>query len=107
VLATGIPFRGHGQHDRFLTELARLMPQVAGVRRFGSAALDLAFVAAGRYEGFWERSLKPWDMAAGVLIVKEAGGTVTDPSGGEKYLESGDVVASNGALHRSLLPELK
>ena len=75
------------------------MDKTAGVRRFGAAALDLAWVAAGRYEGFWEMKLKPWDVAAGLLLVKEAGGYVTDFDGRDKSLESGDVVAANDRIH--------
>jgi myo-inositol-1(or 4)-monophosphatase len=77
------------------------MPQVAGVRRFGAAALDLAWVAAGRYEGFWELNLNPWDIAAGVLMVREAGGFVTDERGGDP-LVTGTVVAANPHLHGRL-----
>jgi myo-inositol-1(or 4)-monophosphatase len=100
MFATGIPFAAVAQHRRlaFARTLGTVMPQVAGVRRFGAAALDLAWVAAGRYDGFWELGLKPWDMAAGLLIVREAGGYATDPSGGDP-MESGDVVAANPHLH--------
>jgi myo-inositol-1(or 4)-monophosphatase len=79
------------------------MGQVAGVRRFGSAALDLAYVAAGRYDGYWERNIKAWDMAAGLLLVKEAGGVVSDLTGGVKLYETGGVLATNDILHRPLL----
>jgi myo-inositol-1(or 4)-monophosphatase len=95
VLGTGIPFLGHGQHARFLKELHQISQRVAGVRRFGSAALDLAWVAAGRLDGFWERDLQPWDIAAGLLLVTEAGGRVTDVDGGEEMLAKGSVVAGN------------
>jgi myo-inositol-1(or 4)-monophosphatase len=100
MFATGIPFAAVAQHRRlaFARTLGAIMPQVAGVRRFGAAALDLAWVAAGRYDGFWELGLKPWDMAAGLLIVREAGGYATDPTGGDP-MESGDVVAANPHLH--------
>jgi myo-inositol-1(or 4)-monophosphatase len=77
VLATGIPHRGSAHHLTFATELAHIRDRVGGVRRFGSAALDLAWVACGRFDGFWERGLKPWDVAAGNLLVREAGGVVT------------------------------
>ncbi|MFZ4410015.1 MAG: inositol monophosphatase family protein [Paracraurococcus sp.] len=101
LFATGIPFAGVPRKAEFSQILARLMPQVAGVRRFGSAALDLAWVAAGRYDGYWELGIKKWDMAAGLVMVREAGGFVTDPEGGDPYLE-GNVVAGNQVLHGKL-----
>ena len=107
VLATGIPFLGHGQHAKFLKELHQISQRVAGVRRFGAAALDLAFVAAGRFDGFWERDLKPWDLAAGLLLVSEAGGKLTDLDGGEDVLGTGAVLASNLELHPLVLEKLK
>jgi myo-inositol-1(or 4)-monophosphatase len=107
VVATGIPFLGHGQHARFLKELHQISQRVAGVRRFGSAALDLAYVAAGRFDGYWERDLKPWDMAAGVLMVTEAGGKVTDAEGGEDMLAQGSICAANLDIHPLLLERLK
>jgi myo-inositol-1(or 4)-monophosphatase len=107
VLATGIPFLGHGQHARFLKELHQISQRVAGVRRFGSAALDLAWVAAGRYDGYWERDLKPWDIAAGLLMVTEAGGKVTDVDGGADMLKTGSVVAGNLDMHPLLLERLR
>ena len=79
----------------------------AGVRRMGTASLDLAFVAAGRYEGFWEAGLKPWDIAAGLLLVQEAGGFVTDFAGGKSMLATGDVVAGNPKVHKPFLDLLK
>ncbi len=82
----------------FAHTLGALMPQVAGIRRFGAAALDLAWVAAGRYDGFWELGLHRWDMAAGILLVREAGGYATDPAGGEP-LDTGNLVAANAHLH--------
>jgi len=104
LFATGIPFAivPPRRQLAFARTLATLMPQVAGIRRFGAAALDLAWVAAGRYEGFWELGLKPWDMAAGLLIVREAGGFVTDPHGGADPLASGEVVAGNPHMHEPL-----
>jgi len=98
LFATGIPFANVPKRAEFSTTLARLMPQVAGIRRFGSAALDLAWLAAGRYDGYWELGLKPWDCAAGIIMVKEAGGYVTDPEGGDAW-PSGNVVAGNTHLH--------
>jgi myo-inositol-1(or 4)-monophosphatase len=104
VFATGIPFAAVTPARRlaFARTLGTLMPNVAGVRRFGSAALDLAWVAAGRYDGYWELGLKPWDFAAGLLIVREAGGYATDPSGGGDPRNSGDIVAGNPHLHAPL-----
>ena len=104
LVTTGIPHRGRDGHPRFLKEMDIMMREVAGIRRTGSAALDLAFVAAGRFDAYWERNLKPWDLAAGIVIVREAGGFVTDLDGSEKMLESGDVVAANSSLHKALLP---
>jgi myo-inositol-1(or 4)-monophosphatase len=103
MFATGIPFAAVSPARRlaFARTLGTLMPQVAGIRRFGAAALDLAWVAAGRYEGFWELGLKRWDIAAGVLIVREAGGYVTDPHDGDPMAE-GDVVAANPYMHPML-----
>ncbi len=107
VLCTGIPHLGRGDHGRFLRELATLMPMVAGVRRTGSAALDLAWLAAGRFDGFWERDLSPWDMAAGILLIREAGGYASDFRGGDAMLEKGEIVAGNELIHRQLLATLK
>jgi myo-inositol-1(or 4)-monophosphatase len=78
-----------------------LMQEVAGIRRSGSAALDLAFVAAGRFDAYWERNLKPWDLAAGIVIVREAGGSVSDLAGKDKFLENGDILAANMTLHKA------
>jgi myo-inositol-1(or 4)-monophosphatase len=103
LVATGIPYLGRPGHDEFLSELPRVMGQVAGVRRFGAAALDLCFVAAGRFDAFWERGLSPWDVAAGIVILREAGGTVSDLNGGDAYLEGGHILASNSTLHPALL----
>ncbi|CAI9119861.1 inositol monophosphatase family protein [Brytella acorum] len=106
VFATGIPFAKVPAQRRlpFARTLGALMPQVAGIRRFGAAALDLAWVAAGRYEGFWEIGLKPWDCAAGILLVREAGGYVTDENGREIANFDGDltVVAGNAHMHGPL-----
>lgn len=107
VLATGIPYLGHGQHARFLKELHQVSQRVAGVRRFGAAALDLAWVAAGRMDGFWERDLSAWDLAAGVLLVTEAGGKVTTAEGGEDILAAGSVCAANLDLHPLILERLR
>jgi myo-inositol-1(or 4)-monophosphatase len=107
VLATGIPFLGHGQHGRFLKELHQVSQRVAGVRRFGSAALDLAWVAAGRFDGYWERDLKPWDIAAGTLLVTEAGGKVTSADGGDDMLAKGSICAGNLDIHPLLVDRLE
>ena len=106
IIATGIPFLGHGQHAKFLKELHQISQRVAGVRRFGSAALDLAWVAAGRFDGYWERDLNAWDLAAGILLVTEAGGRVTDAEGGNLVLQSGTIVAGNLEIHPLLLDRL-
>ncbi len=107
LLATGIPFKGRGGYDEFEYELSAFMRQVAGIRRFGAASLDLAYVAAGRFDGFWERNLQPWDIAAGVLLVREAGGFVTDINGGRRMLETGHLIAANDRLHGRMLGVLK
>jgi myo-inositol-1(or 4)-monophosphatase len=95
IFATGLPFGGRGDLPQTLQDLARLLPATAGVRRFGSAALDMAYVAAGRYEGFWERRLNAWDMAAGIIIVKEAGGFVQPLNPEGNILEDGEVICAN------------
>ncbi len=102
LFATGIPFAKVQRKAEFSATLARLMPHVAGVRRFGSAALDLAWVAAGRYDGYWELGLNRWDIAAGLVLVREAGGLITDPAGGENFYASGDVVCGNPVLQPKL-----
>ena len=107
VIATGTPHHGRGDHPGYMKELSAIMPEVAGIRRCGAAALDLAWVAAGRFDGFWERELSPWDMAAGLLLIREAGGYVTDLDGGEKILEKGNIVAGNESMHRQLLELLR
>jgi len=107
LFATGIPFMGRDGHEIFIKELEAVMAASAGVRRFGAAALDLAFVAAGRYDGFWERGLSSWDMAAGMLLVREAGGMITDFAGRDRMLESGDIIATNASLDRDFRQLLK
>jgi myo-inositol-1(or 4)-monophosphatase len=104
VFATGIPFAVVSPRNRmaFARTLGALMPQVAGVRRFGAAALDLAWVAAGRYDGYWEFGVHPWDVCAGMLLVREAGGFATDPSGGDPR-DTADIVSANPHLHAKLL----
>ena len=103
LIGTGFPFREVGNLDQYMTQLRNVMTSTAGVRRPGAAALDLAWVAAGRIDGFWEMGLSPWDMAAGALMVREAGGLVADFAGEEKYLESGRVVAANGKIFGAFL----
>lgn len=98
VFATGVPFGGRPDLPATLQDLARLMPAVAGVRRFGAAALDLAYVAAGRYDGFWERGLNPWDVAAGILIVREAGGFVEALEPGGSVIEARSLVIGNAEV---------
>jgi myo-inositol-1(or 4)-monophosphatase len=107
VLATGIPFMGRPGHATFLKELHQVASKVSGVRRFGSAALDLAYVAAGRYDGYWERGLGRWDMAAGILFVTEAGGVVSDADGGGDPLGAGTICVGNSDLHPQILARLK
>ena len=107
VIGTGIPHSGRPAHDVFLKELGAVMASSAGVRRMGAAALDLAWTAAGRLDGFWERHLKPWDLAAGIVILREAGGYVTDADGKDAMLDKGSVVAGNEPIHRHLLKLLK
>ncbi|HEY8352611.1 MAG TPA: inositol monophosphatase family protein [Sphingomonadales bacterium] len=99
LVATGIPHQGREGDGFFSAELAAIMPQVAGVRRFGAATLDLAYVAAGRYDAFWESGLSPWDIAAGVILVQEAGGMITEFTGRGEMLKTGQVLASNGFVH--------
>jgi myo-inositol-1(or 4)-monophosphatase len=102
VIMTGVPHRGRGDHDAYLAQLSRVMKAVAGIRRSGSASLDLAWVAAGRCDGYWEQDLQPWDIAAGIVLLREAGGFVTDMSGGKAMLETGGLVAGNETIQRGL-----
>ncbi|TFI56774.1 inositol monophosphatase [Sphingomonas parva] len=102
LIATGIPYFGHGQLPRFQRILEAVAPSVAGIRRNGSAALDLAWVAAGRFDGFWEEDLQYWDLAAGLLLVREAGGFVTDFRGSEAGIAKGQILAANDQLHSKL-----
>jgi myo-inositol-1(or 4)-monophosphatase len=102
VIGTGMPFIDYGDHGLFAAELAAVMKEVAGIRRLGAAALDLAYVAAGRFDGFWERGLSPWDIAAGMLLVREAGGYASEIEGGHKMFENGSILAANDHLHLPL-----
>ena len=95
VIATGMPFAGKSGHAKFLTELHAIMPHTAGIRRYGAASLDLAWVAAGRFDGFFERGLKAWDIAAGIVLVREAGGYAGSLDGSGDVLETGHIVAGN------------
>src|SRR5215468_7999592 len=99
VVACGLPHHGKGDLALFRSEFAHVQDKVAGLRRFGAAALDLAWVAAGRLDGYWERDISPWDMAAGLLLVREAGGYVTDLDGGDAMLAKGHILAGNEAMH--------
>ncbi|HSX74897.1 MAG TPA: inositol monophosphatase family protein [Shinella sp.] len=102
VIGCGVPHLGRGNHGKFLVELRHVMGEVAGMRRLGSASLDLAYVAAGRFDGFWERDLAPWDLAAGILLIREAGGYATDLTGGSAMLDTGTVIAGNEYIHKAL-----
>ncbi|WPO41027.1 inositol monophosphatase family protein [Tardiphaga sp. 42S5] len=106
VIACGLPHIGRGDFELSRNEMAALQPKVAGLRRFGAASLDLAFVAAGRLDGYWERNLQPWDIAAGLILIKEAGGTVGDINGGD-VLTTGNVVAGNEFVHGALTKILR
>jgi myo-inositol-1(or 4)-monophosphatase len=106
VVATGIPHRGRAGHKRYLTEAETMMREVAGLRRTGAASIDLAWTAAGRFDAYWEYNLGAWDMAAGIVIVREAGGIATDLDGGTDMIEKGNVLVANTAIHKGLLPLL-
>ncbi|MBA2654931.1 MAG: inositol monophosphatase [Gammaproteobacteria bacterium] len=103
LLGTGFPFKNLHHIPLYMKIFEHILPQVSGIRRAGSAALDLAYVAAGRFDGFWELGLQQWDMAAGVLMIKEAGGLVCDFSGEENYLSQGDLIAGNPKVFKGLL----
>ena len=102
LVATGIPFAGHGDIAQWSRIFGAIAPEVAGIRRFGAAALDLAWVAAGRFDAYWESDLHIWDVAAGILLVKEAGGFVTDFRGGDRPVERNEFLAANDVLHSKL-----
>jgi myo-inositol-1(or 4)-monophosphatase len=101
VFATGLPWAGRSDLPQTLQDLGRLLPATSGVRRFGAASLDLAYVAAGRYEGFWERGLKPWDIAAGLIIVTEGGGMIDAVTPGDDIIGSGTIIAANNEIFDS------
>lgn len=110
LLGTGFPFKQQQHLDTYLATFKALFPMTAGIRRAGSAALDLAYVAAGRLDGFWEFGLQPWDMAAGVLLIQEAGGLVSDLSGGNDFMQTGNLISGNPkvfkAMHQHIRPHL-
>jgi myo-inositol-1(or 4)-monophosphatase len=107
LFATGAPFMGRPGHGRFLAELKAVLAISPGIRRCGAASLDMAGVAAGRYDGFWERGLNPWDVAAGILLVREAGGIVSDLDRGDRMLETGELLATNDVLYPQILQLLQ
>ena len=107
LLGTGFPFKNQDLLDTYLATFKALFKDTAGIRRPGSAALDLAYVAAGRIDGFWEFDLNPWDMAAGALLVQEAGGKVGDFAGGDDFLDSGNVIAGNLKVFEAMLKEIR
>lgn len=102
LFATGLPFMNRAHHPAYLEQLDAVLMSTSGARRFGAASLDLAWVAAGRYDGFWEIGLSPWDIAAGYIMVKEAGGYITDLEGKPKAMQTGNVLATNDSLHGEL-----
>jgi myo-inositol-1(or 4)-monophosphatase len=106
LIGTGFPFRDFERFDHYLAQLSRVVRGATGVRRPGSAAIDLADAAAGRLDGFWEQRLSAWDIAAGTLLVREAGGRVTDFAGRDLGIEHGEVLAGNPQIHRWLLEVL-
>ncbi len=107
IIATGLPMMGREGHDRALTEMAAVMASTAGVRRFGTASLDMAFVAEGRFDGYWELGIQSWDMAAGIVLLREAGGMIWDLEGGQDMLAKGSVLCANEYLQPQLLKLLK
>ena len=107
VVCCALPHHGRGDLALFRKEMGVIQDKVAGLRRFGAAALDLAYIAAGRFDAYWERGLAPWDFAAGVLLVREAGGYVTDLEGKERTMEAGDIIAGNETMHRQMLELLR
>lgn len=106
VVAVGIPFHGKPRHAQFAAEMERLTPRVGGIRRLGAGAVDLAYVACGRLDAYWEQSVSAWDIAAGVILVEEAGGVVTNTLGGELDLGGGTMLAATPAIHADLLEAL-
>ncbi|GAB4223870.1 MAG: inositol monophosphatase family protein [Kiloniellaceae bacterium] len=107
LVATGAPFAGRGDRPQFLGEIDAVMAATAGIRRWGAAALDLAYVAAGRFDAFWERGLAPWDIAAGLILVREAGGYVSEMNGKAITMASPSILASNNAIHSDAMKLLR
>jgi myo-inositol-1(or 4)-monophosphatase len=107
LITTGFPFRAKDMLDLYLHAFKRIFMRVSGIRRAGAAALDLAYLAAGRCDGFFELGLKPWDIAAGALLIREAGGIITDFGGGMDYLQTGNIVAGVPSIHKELLKEIR
>jgi myo-inositol-1(or 4)-monophosphatase len=107
IVTCGLPHMGRGDLALGAKEIAAVQGKVAGLRRFGAASLDLAWVAAGRFDAYWERNLSPWDIAGGLILVREAGGFVTDLAGGEDPVATCDVIAGNDTIHRELLKLLR
>ena len=107
LLGTGFPFKSLENLELWINTFRSLLSQSSGIRRAGSAALDLAYIASGRMDGFWEIDLMPWDMAAGCLLIQEAGGLLSDFSGGQAFLESGNIVAANSRIHAAILAEIQ
>jgi len=107
LVATGAPFAGRGDRPQFLGEIDAVMAATAGIRRWGAAALDLAYVAAGRFDAFWERGLAPWDIAAGLILVREAGGYVSEMNGKAITMASPSILASNNAIHSDVMKLLR
>jgi myo-inositol-1(or 4)-monophosphatase len=107
VIACGLPHIGRGDHELSRLEMTEIQDKVAGLRRFGAAALDIAFVASGRLDGYWERNLQPWDMAAGQIILREAGGTISGIEGSDDPLKTGNIICGNEFVHAELVKILK
>ncbi|AYM64573.1 MULTISPECIES: inositol monophosphatase family protein [Agrobacterium] len=103
VIGCGVPHLGRGNHGKFLVELRHVMGEAAGIRRMGAASLDLAYVAAGRFDGYWEADLSPWDVAAGLVLIREAGGFASDAKGGTDIFGTGSVAAGNEYIHKALV----
>jgi myo-inositol-1(or 4)-monophosphatase len=106
-VACGLPHYGRGDLELGRAEIAAAQQHYAGLRRFGAATLDLAWIAAGRFDAYWERNLSPWDMAAGIVLVREAGGFVSDLDGGENIMSKSQIAAGNDTMHRELLGLLR